>query len=72
MPTVSDEIYYYPYDYQIDAHPHPAWKRMRDEMPLYYNAEHDFYAVTRYQDVRDMSADWRTYSSAYGSVITSR
>ena len=62
-------IYYDPYDYEIDADPYPVWKRMRDEAPLYYNDTHDFYAVTRYADVRDMSVDWHTYSSAYGSVL---
>jgi cytochrome P450 len=69
MTYPSDEIYYDPYDYEIDAYPHPVWKRMRDERPLYYNEKHNFYAVSRYRDVRDMSADWRTYSSAYGSVL---
>jgi cytochrome P450 len=67
--SVTDEIYYDPYDYQIDAYPHPVWKRMRDEAPLYYNPVHNFYAVSRYHDVRDLSADWRTYSSAKGSVL---
>ncbi len=65
----TEPIYYDPYDYDIDAHPHPLWKRMRDEAPLYYNEKYDFFAVTRYKDVRDMSADWRTYSSARGSVL---
>jgi cytochrome P450 len=63
------DIYYDPYDYKIDADPYPIWKRMRDEAPLYYNDKYDFYAVTRYADVRDMSVDWHTYSSAYGSVL---
>jgi cytochrome P450 len=65
----SEPIYYDPYDYEIDAHPHPVWKRMRDEAPLFYNDKYDFFAVSRYQDVRDLSADWRTYSSARGSVL---
>ena len=64
-----DDVYYDPYDYAIDRDPHPVWRRLRDEQPLYYNEKFDFYAVSRYADVRDMSADWRTYSSASGSVI---
>lgn len=66
---MSEAIYYDPYDYEIDANPHPVWKRMREEQPLYYNDKYDFYAVSRYQDVRDMSVDWKTYSSHYGSVL---
>ena len=42
------DIYYDPYDRKLDADPHPMWKRMRDEMPLFYNEKYDFYAVTRY------------------------
>jgi cytochrome P450 len=66
---MGGEIYFDPYDYELDQHPHPVWKRMRDEMPLYYNEKYDFYAVSRYADVSDLSTDWRTYSSAYGSVL---
>ncbi|HVV30957.1 MAG TPA: cytochrome P450 [Mycobacteriales bacterium] len=69
MTVVESDIYYDPYDYAIDENPHPLWKRMRDEAPLYYNDKYDFYAVTRYADVREMSADWRTYSSHQGSVL---
>jgi len=66
--TVTD-IVYDPYDYAIDADPHPVWKRMRDEEPVYYNAEYDFYALSRYEDVRNASLDWETFSSAQGSVL---
>jgi len=65
----ANEIYYDPWDYAIDANPHPVWKRMRDEAPLYYNPKFDFYALSRYADVRNASLDWRTYSSAFGSVL---
>ena len=63
------DIYYDPYDRKLDADPHPMWKRMRDEMPLFYNEKYDFYAVTRYEDVHRMSVDWQTFSSGRGSVI---
>jgi hypothetical protein len=36
QPAVAD-LYYDPYDFGIDADPHPIWKRMRDEAPLYFN-----------------------------------
>jgi cytochrome P450 len=66
---VTSTIYYDPYDYAIDADPHPIWRRMRDEMPLYYNDRHDFYALSRFDDVREASADWNTFSSGHGSVL---
>lgn len=62
-------LYYDPYDYEIDADPHPIWKRMRDEQPVYYNERYDFYALSRYEDVRNASLDWQTFSSAKGSVL---
>jgi len=63
------EIYYDPYDFGIDADPHPVWRRMRDEAPLYRNDKHDFWALSRFQDVEAGMLDWRSYSSARGSVL---
>src|SRR5919106_2466223 len=68
-PDVPDDLVYDPYDYEIDKDPHPTWKRLRDEAPLYYNPRHDFYALSRYQDVLDGLLDWETYSSARGTVL---
>ncbi len=68
MAPVTD-CYYDPYDATIDRDPHPVWKRLRDEMPLYYNERHGFYALSRYSDVLAASLDWQTYSSARGTVL---
>jgi cytochrome P450 len=65
----ATEIYYDPYDYDIDVDPHPLWRRMRDEAPVYYNERHDFYALTRYDDVLGALLDHETYSSSHGIVI---
>jgi cytochrome P450 len=69
MTDVDTDIYYDPYDFGIDADPYPVWKRMRDEMPLYRNERHDFYAVSRFADVEACSVNWQTFSSAKGSVL---
>jgi cytochrome P450 len=66
---MADELYYDPYDFEIDADPYPVWKRLRDEAPLYYNEKYDFYAVSRFDDVERCSVDWRTYRSGRGSVL---
>jgi len=63
------EIYYDPYDFEIDADPHPVWRRMRDEAPLYRNDRYDFWALSRFEDVAPALVDWRTYSSARGTVL---
>lgn len=63
------DLYYDPYDYDIDADPHPVWKRLRDEAPLYRNDRYDFYALSRFADVHEASLDVETFSSAKGTVL---
>jgi cytochrome P450 len=63
------EIYYDPYDFEVDNDPYPVWRRMRDETPLYYNEKFDFFALSRYEDVGEGLSDWDTYRSGKGSVL---
>jgi cytochrome P450 len=69
MAGPTDDVYYDPYDFDIDADPYPVFKRLRDELPLYYNERFDFYAVSRFADVESCSVDWQTYSSERGTVL---
>jgi cytochrome P450 len=69
MTSTVSAIYYDPYDIEIDLDPYPVWQRMREEAPLYYNDEHDFYALSRYADVELGLSDWETYSSARGTLL---
>ena len=62
-------IYYDPFDFEIDTDPYPLWRRMRDEMPLYYNEKYDFWALSRYDDVEKGLLDWNTYRSGKGSTL---
>ena len=39
---------------------------MRDEAPLYYDEEEDFYALTRHEDVAAALKDYESFSSARG------
>ena len=66
---MAADLSYDPYDEAIDADPHPIWRRLRDEAPLYRNDRFDFWALSRFDDVLAASADWRTYSSARGTVL---
>ena len=69
MTTTEPDLYYDPYDFEIDSDPYPVWKRLRDEAPLYYNERYDFYALSRFEDVEKASVDWRTYISSKGTVL---
>jgi cytochrome P450 len=62
-------IYYDPYDFDIDADPHPTWRRLRDDAPLYRNDKYEFWALSRFEDVASGLTDWRTYSSARGTLL---
>src|SRR5256885_12838954 len=66
---MAEDIYYDPYDFDIDVDPYPVWKRLRDEAPLYYNEKYDFYALSRFADVEKASIEWPTYISGKGSVL---
>ena len=67
--TSAQDLYYDPYDFEIDADPYPVWRRMRDEAPLYYNEKYDFFALSRFDDVEKAPIDWETYRSGRGSVL---
>ena len=62
------ELYYDPYDIEIDDNPYPVWKRMREEAPLYYNEKYNFYALSRYEDVARELPNWETYRSGRGTT----
>jgi cytochrome P450 len=64
----SVELYYDPFDNNIDDDPYPIWKRMREEAPLYYNEKYNFYALSRHEDVAPALPNWQTYRSGHGTT----
>jgi cytochrome P450 len=55
-----------PFSEDFFKNPYEIYRRMREEAPVYYSAEYDFYALTRHEDVAAGFKDYDTYSSAYG------
>ena len=66
---MATELYWDPFDTEIDANPYDIWRRMRDEAPVYRNDQYDFYALTRFDDVEAAHKDPKTFSSAHGTVL---
>ncbi len=62
------ELYYDPFDNDIDDNPYPIWKRMRSEAPLYYNEKYNFYALSRWDDVARELPNWQAYRSGRGTT----
>jgi cytochrome P450 len=65
----TDDVYFDPYDVEINADPYPVFRRLREEAPLYYNERHDFYALSRYEDVNRAIVDHGLFSSARGAIL---
>ena len=69
MAAGADEVQFSPYDVEIAADPYPVFRRLREEAPVYYNEEHDFYALTRYDDVLQALHEPETFSSSRGGIL---
>jgi cytochrome P450 len=67
--TSGTDLYYDPFDTEIDKDPYPLWKRLREEAPLYYNDKHDFFALSRFDDVDKALMNWDLYRSGRGSTL---
>jgi cytochrome P450 len=46
-----------------------VFRRLREEAPLYYNDEFDFYALSRHADVERALVDWETFRSGRGGIL---
>ena len=68
-PTAGEPLSWDPLDPSYKADPHPVWRRLHDEAPLYRNETYDFWALSRFADVMAASLDPRTFSSAHGTVL---
>jgi cytochrome P450 len=66
---MDQEVYYDPYDPAIMENPAPAFRRLRDEAPIYYNEKYDFYALSRFTDVEAALVDRTNFSSERGVIL---
>jgi cytochrome P450 len=64
-----DPSLYDPYDWRIHEDPYPAYRRLRDEAPVYHNPERGFYALSRYHDVLAGFRDTARLSNEQGVAI---
>ena len=65
----ADDLYYDPYDPDILLDPYPVFQRLRTEAPIYYNEPYDFFAVSRFDDVKRCLVDRSTFSSRKGVLL---
>jgi cytochrome P450 len=67
--TQASDVYYDPYDRDINADPYPVYKRLRDEAPIYHNDKFDVWALSRHADVEKALVNWETFSSSHGDIL---
>jgi len=67
--TTAEPVAWDPYSHAQQIAPYETWRRLRDEAPVYYNAQYNFYALSRFDDVLHASLDTETFSSARGITI---
>ncbi|MCG7579730.1 cytochrome P450 [Mycolicibacterium sp. OfavD-34-C] len=64
--TEQEAVVFDPFSADFYRDPHAFYPRLRAQAPVFYNAEYDFYALSRHADVAAGLKDFATYSSAYG------
>jgi cytochrome P450 len=67
--AIADELYYDPYSIELNMDPYAVFARLREEAPLYYNDKHDFYALSRFDDVNKALIDHETFISGRGALL---
>jgi cytochrome P450 len=60
---------YHPYADVVKEDPYPTYRDLRETCPVYHNEERDFWALFRFEDVRDASRDWQTFTSTSGAFL---
>jgi len=55
-----------PFSQEFFDNPYEIYDRLRDDAPVYYSEQYDFYALCRHDDVAAAFKDHGTFSSAFG------
>lgn len=66
----QSELVFDPYSEQYFNDPFDIYRRMRDEAPIYYDEERDFYALSRHEDVAAALKDPEGFSSSRGCDLS--
>jgi cytochrome P450 len=64
--TGTGPLVFDPYSYAFHEDPYPVYRRLREERPVYYNADLNLWAISRHADVLAAFRDNERLSSANG------
>src|SRR4051812_49194175 len=69
MTSTDIDFVYNPFEFATQHNPYPVYARMRDDAPVYHNAELGFYALSRHADVLAAHKDPTTFVSSHGVTL---
>ena len=61
-------VEYSPFSEEVMRDPHPIYKRMRAEAPVYHIEEYDAWALSKFEDIWSCSMDAKHFSAAQGTT----
>lgn len=68
-PMTTSKLLFDPFSEEFFNDPFEMYRRLRDEAPVYYSQQYDFYALSRHADVSAAFRDFDTYSSSRGVTL---
>ena len=69
MTAIDTELYWDPFDQALRADPYAVWRRLRDEAPVWHNPRHDFWVLSRFDDIEAAHKDTATFLSGHGTIL---
>ena len=67
--STTKDLVYDPYDADTIFDPHALFRRLREEAPVYYSGQHDFYALSRFEDIERTLLNRETFISRRGVTL---
>lgn len=58
-----------PYAHEVHDDPYPYYARMREQAPVYFNEQHGYWLLTKWDDCQAAFRDFRTFSSSAGPAL---
>jgi cytochrome P450 len=65
----TSSVVFDPFSVEYFNDPYATYRRLRDEAPVYYSEQYDFYALSRHADVALAFKDVETFSSSQGVTL---
>jgi cytochrome P450 len=65
----KDQVDFNPFDHSFQSDPYPTYSWLREQAPVYYNPQLDFWALSRFDDVLAAVLDTATFTSTKGVAL---